>query len=259
MRQPMLTILMAFFAAMLLVAPAAAAPPDLPGMDEMMAQMDRDVEGLRLLVGKDFEVAYLQMMRSHHLAAVEMAQLVPTRATHPELKTLAQTIVADQQREIAQLEGWLQAWHGIATPMEMPMAGMDRMLPALMAMTGAEFEQAFLQMMVHHHEGAVQMSLLAGGRATHPELIAFGRNVITAQTREQRQMRDWALAWYGFDPLPTGHGGHGGTPMPGMPNTGGGGVSWQNARQIAASAALAAALLALPLVLRRRRLARDLR
>ena len=28
----------------------------------------------------------MQMMRAHHMAAVEMAQLVPMRATHPELE-----------------------------------------------------------------------------------------------------------------------------------------------------------------------------
>lgn len=46
-------------------------------------------------------------MRGHHLVAIEMAELVPTRATHPELKTFAHQVIADQQKEVAQLEGRL--------------------------------------------------------------------------------------------------------------------------------------------------------
>jgi uncharacterized protein (DUF305 family) len=241
-----------------LATPAAAAPPPLPGMEEMMAQMEQDTAELRGLAGKDFEVAYMQKMRGHHLAAIEMAQLVPSRATHPELKTFARQVITDQQKEVAQLEGWLKAWYGIDKPMDMPMAGMDRMMQALRGFSGADFEQAWLQMMVHHHMGAVDMSALARGRATHPELLQLAQSIITAQGKEIEQLRGWAQAWYGFDPMPSGHGGHGGMPTPGLPNTGGGGALWQNAALSAAMAALAAALLALPLgLLLRRRLARN--
>ena len=91
--------------------------------------------------------------------AIEMAKLVPTRATHPELKTFAQQVIADQQREVAQLEGWLKAWYGVDKPMDMPMAGMDKMMQALMALNGADFEQAWLTMMVHHHIEHVIVSI----------------------------------------------------------------------------------------------------
>ena len=223
MRRITLALMTPLIAALLLAAPAGAEPPMLPGMDEMMQQMERDMLELRGLSGKDFEIAYMQMMRSHHMAAVEMAQLVSTRATHPELKTLAQTIIADQQKEIAELEGWLKLWYGIDQPMDMPMAGMDQMMAALTALSGAEFEQGWLLMMVHHHQGAVDMSALAERRTVHPELLRLANAIITSQTKEMAQMRGWAMAWYGFDPMPTSHGGHGGSPMPGLPNTGGGG------------------------------------
>jgi uncharacterized protein (DUF305 family) len=255
MRKRLYAAIAALLVTLLLAAPAGAEPPVLPGMDEMMQQMERDLMELRGLRGRDFEVAYMQMMRSHHMAAVEMAQLVPTRATHPELKTLAQAIIADQQREIAELEGWLKAWYGIDTPMDMPMAGMDKMMQALMGMSGADFEQGWLLMMVHHHQGAVDMSALAHGRATHPELLAFAQRVIDAQTQEIAQMREWAMAWYGFDPMPTSHGGHGGSPMPGLPNTGAGG---QAGSALGGPAVAIAALLGLAMatVLLRHRLER---
>jgi len=252
MRRLLIVLLALFLTTLATTGAAGAAPPMLPGMDEMMAQGERDMLELRGLTGKDFEIAYMQKMRMHHMAAIEMAQLVATRATHAELKTLAQLIIADQRKEVGQLEGWLKAWYGIATPLDMPMAGMDTMMAALMALNGADFEQGWLQMMVHHHQSAVDMSALAPGRATHPELLTFARGVIAAQTKEIAQMRGWAQAWYGFDPMPMNHGG---MPMPGLPNTGGGGL---NAGSTNPVGGLLAALLGLLLVGAplRRRLAR---
>ena len=254
MRRLLATLAVALFTTLLLAAPAAAAPPDLPGMPEMMAQMERDTAELRGLAGKDFEVAYMQKMRSHHLAAIEMAKLVPSRATHPELKTFAQQVITDQQKEVAQLDGWLKAWYGIDKPMDMPMVGMDQMMQALMAMTGADFEQAWLMMMVHHHMGAVDMSALVPGRATHPELLQLAQTIVTTQGQEIEQLRGWAMAWYGFDPMPMNPGG---MPMPGLPNTGGG-ATQGNTTTLTTGAILAVSLAALPLgLLPRRRSARN--
>jgi len=254
MRRQTITPLLLLLAILLLaipVSPVSAAPPMVPGMDAMQQQMDQDVAKLQALSGKDFEIAFLEMMIPHHESAVMMAQLVPTRATHPELTTLAQNIITSQQQQIAQMRGWLNSWYGIANPPTMPMAGMDQMMAAMPAMTGAEFEQAFLMMMPMHHMGASTMAALAPGRATHPELLQLAQNIVTSQGREIAQMRDWAMAWYGFDPMPMS-----GMPMPGLPNTGGGGMTRQAAGFPAALLALVAALAALPVgLLLRRRLA----
>lgn len=256
MRRPTTATLLTLLLAVLLAAPAApvgAAPPMVPGMDEMQQQLDRDVAKLRGLSGKDFEVAFLKLMIPHHESAVMMAQLVPSRATHPELKALAQEIITSQQREITQMRGWLRDWYGIANPPAMPLAGMDPMMAAMRQLTGAEFERAFLMMMPMHHMGASGMAALAPGRATRPELLQLARNIVTSQGREIEQMRRWALAWYGFDPMPMDHGG---MTMPGLPNTGGGGMARQAAAYPAALLVVVVALAALPVgLLLRRRLA----
>jgi uncharacterized protein (DUF305 family) len=253
MRRSLTLTLLILLAALLATpaAPASAAPPMVPGMDKMQQQMDQDTAKLQGLGGKDFEIAFLELMIPHHESAVMMAQLVPTRATHPEIKALAQNIITSQQQEIGQMRGWLTSWYGIANPPAMPMAGMDQMMAALQQLTGAEFEQAFLMMMPMHHMGASMMAALAPGRATHPELLRLAQNIVTAQGQEIAQMRGWALAWYGFDPMPMDHGG---MTMPGLPNTGGGGMARQAAGFSPALQALVAALAALPvgLLLRRR-------
>ena len=55
---------------------------------------------------------FLRMMIPHHQLAIDMAQDALVNAEHQELKDLATEIIADQSAEIAEMEGYLQAWYG---------------------------------------------------------------------------------------------------------------------------------------------------
>jgi uncharacterized protein (DUF305 family) len=57
----------------------------------------------------DADRDFATMMRMHHQQAVEMSQAYLKQAKSPELKKMAQKIVQDQKREIAQFDKWLQA------------------------------------------------------------------------------------------------------------------------------------------------------
>ncbi|HET6966960.1 MAG TPA: DUF305 domain-containing protein, partial [Ornithinibacter sp.] len=58
----------------------------------------------------DADVMFSVMMVPHHLQALEMADLVPTRSTDPEVLALAGQIRAAQQPEIEEMTSWLGAW-----------------------------------------------------------------------------------------------------------------------------------------------------
>jgi uncharacterized protein (DUF305 family) len=60
----------------------------------------------------DFDKAFLQMMPQHHHMAVEMAEQVAKKGTHPELKELAAKIAKDQEAEIKQMKSWANSWFG---------------------------------------------------------------------------------------------------------------------------------------------------
>ncbi len=123
------------------------------------------------------------------------------------------------------------------------------MMPAMMQTTGAEFEQAFLTMIPMHHQNASDMAALAPGRAARPELLQLARNIVSTRGQEIIQMRGWAQAWYGFDPMPMRMGGG----MSGLPNTGGGGMARSTAGSVpTALIALGALMLAERWLLRRR-------
>jgi uncharacterized protein (DUF305 family) len=67
-------------------------------------------EQLKNKTGDDFDKAFLEMMISHHEGAVDMAELIPTRAKHDEVKRLGEAIVTAQNKEIADMKQWQKDW-----------------------------------------------------------------------------------------------------------------------------------------------------
>ncbi|MFF2568521.1 DUF305 domain-containing protein [Streptomyces sp. NPDC058084] len=85
--------------------------------------------------------------------------------------------------------------------------------PSASASAGAfnDADVMFAQMMIPHHEQALEMAELADGRAADPEIKRLVAAIEKAQDPEIRKMRSWLKAW--GRPESAGHGGHG---MPGM-------------------------------------------
>ena len=89
--------------------------------------------------------------------------------------------------------------------------------PMTSAPPGAAFNDAdvmFAQMMIPHHEQAVEMATMAETRANDPELKQIAARIKAAQAPEITTMKGWLTAWGQPMEAAGGHGGHGG--MPGM-------------------------------------------
>jgi len=153
---------------------------------------------------------FMDMMVPHHQAAVEMAKTAAMRGEHPEIKTLAASIMMSQSGEITQMQGWRKAWYGSdqTPPMDkMPMlAGMpDADMTAMSHMmadmqgllTANPFDKAFLQAMIPHHQSAVDAAKIEGMKGEHAEIKTLAGTIITDQNKELAQMQGWLKTWYG--------------------------------------------------------------
>ena len=89
------------------------------------------------------------------------------------------------------------------------MPGMDHgaMGTATMPVAG-EYDQMFIDMMVPHHQGAIDMATIAKQQAEHAELQQLATAIVTDQDGEIARMKVWRQAWYGSDQIPPGMGGH---------------------------------------------------
>ncbi|MDP3988900.1 MAG: DUF305 domain-containing protein [bacterium] len=73
---------------------------------------------------------------------------------------------------------------------------MSGMMMDLSGKTGDALDLAFLDGMIVHHEGAVEMAQALLKETKRPELIKLGNDIITAQTGEIKMMGEWRKAWF---------------------------------------------------------------
>lgn len=79
-------------------------------MEHEMSGMMMDLSGKK---GDELDKAFLSGMIVHHEGAVDMAKAVLADGKHPELRVMAQAIIAAQTTEIAQMKMWQKSWYGI--------------------------------------------------------------------------------------------------------------------------------------------------
>ncbi|WP_404312485.1 DUF305 domain-containing protein [Agrococcus terreus] len=140
---------------------------------------------------------FVTMMIPHHQQAVEMADMLLAKPDADErVLELAQRIKDAQGPEIEQMQAWLDDW---GMPMETGGGGHGGMghgdgmmsdddMAALEEASGAEASRLFLEQMIVHHEGAVEMAEDEVEDGAHPDVVALARQMADAQTAEIAEM-----------------------------------------------------------------------
>ena len=174
------------------------------------------------------EVRFMEGMIDHHQMALDMAEDCLVNAVTDELKTMCQDVIDAQSGEISQMQAWLKGWYGLVyNPVSMAMmmqfmpadmtvdgvmlggmaesaghggmghggmpAGMDPpmmmgMMAGLSRLEGQEYEIAWMEAMIDHHDDAIHMSERLLARGEHQELLDMAQQIITDQTAEIESM-----------------------------------------------------------------------
>lgn len=155
------------------------------------------------LEGEAYDRSFLANMIAHHQGAVDMAKLAQVNAKHSELKSMADDIVSMQEKEIADMSALQTEWGYPSTSAENmqdhsamgmmdDMAGMNAELEGK---TGDEFDKAFIEQMILHHQSAIDMAAPAETNASHQKVKSLAQGIILAQTAEIEQMKQWQGDW----------------------------------------------------------------
>ncbi|MCX6465142.1 MAG: DUF305 domain-containing protein [Pseudonocardiales bacterium] len=157
----------------------------------------------------DADVAFAQGMIPHHRQAVEMAELVAGRTENPQVLDLAARIGAAQEPEIATMTAWLEEWGADVPAGSGGMSGMDHgamdhggmagmmtpeQMTALEQASGPAFDRLFLEMMIEHHRGAVEMARVELGQGADPDALALAQQIIDTQQAEITEMESLLAA-----------------------------------------------------------------
>jgi uncharacterized protein (DUF305 family) len=173
----------------------------------------------------DVDIGFAQDMLAHHQQALTIiGQLSPNAA--PEIRAVADQISRTQSAETGQLRGWLQAtdnpeqspspmiWmsgHGHHSSTHtagemMPGMATDAELTALHLTDGVANEKSFLQLMIRHHQGGIQMAQAVRENGHSRSVTATATQMQDDQSNEVDLMVTF-LTRLGGSPLPFDHGG----------------------------------------------------
>lgn len=140
------------------------------------------------------EYMFAQMMIPHHQQAVDMSDLALKKSSNPRILDLAQRIKSAQSSEIIQMQSWLggkEANSMMTDHSGHSMGGMltEEEFSKLESSFGVTFDSLFLEGMIAHHEGALDMARMIKDTTTQ-EVNSFGLNVVEVQSEEIREMRE---------------------------------------------------------------------
>ncbi|HEU4514081.1 MAG TPA: DUF305 domain-containing protein [Nocardioidaceae bacterium] len=188
-----------------LAATAAALTLTLAGCSSTESPAGGDGDGFN-----DADVDFATDMIQHHAQALSMVDLTMGRELDPEMVELTEQIRAAQAPEIERMVDWLESWdepvpetsrdhanahaegHGAGDAMDEDMPGMmsAEEMTVLENAPESEFEELWLQMMIEHHQGAVEMAEVEVEEGESAQAVKLAEEIISAQEEEISQMQD---------------------------------------------------------------------
>jgi uncharacterized protein (DUF305 family) len=143
------------------------------------------------------DVTFVRTLIPHHLEGVEIARVGVQRSARPETRMLAGAIVSTQTDEAARLTGWLSVWQQPTVPNASTPTGKgaadttDKTVEALRTIPAADFDKAFLNLLIAHQGAAVKLARTELGAGSNPNALAFARQVDVSRTAEIAEMRNY--------------------------------------------------------------------
>ncbi|MBQ1081523.1 DUF305 domain-containing protein [Nocardiopsis sp. B62] len=155
------------------------------------------------------DAGFLRDMSTHHAQAVDMSLVVMERTDDVELHTIATDMARTQQAQIGIMQGWLSSWGLHARASEPPMTWMadhdhgggegevpetmpgwatEEQLVRLADAEGEEAEVLFLELMIAHHLGGIEMAEAEVELGNEELVTTFAQGMVDAQQSEVDNM-----------------------------------------------------------------------
>src|SRR6202140_2036952 len=141
------------------------------------------------------DIAFARTMVPRHQQAVQMAQMVPTNTTNPQVITLADRIITTEAPDIQAFRTFLMQWQDVqghdAPGTDSSGVGMvdQATMDKLQSLTGPGFDRLWLTSMIDQHRGAIAMAQDEVAHGGNADVIYLARSIIATQQPEIDQMK----------------------------------------------------------------------
>lgn len=113
---------------------------------------------------KTFDLRYVNSMIAHHRGAMILAEQLGQNTKRPEMKELANKILADEPVAIAELYKWKKEWYGDIKIVRDPVV-------ANLGPAGETFDLRFLNAIIAHHEIGILMTKETRQKSNRAEIL----------------------------------------------------------------------------------------
>ncbi len=138
---------------------------------------------------RTFDLRYINAMIAHHRGAMLLAEQLATHTQRTELQTLAQNILADEPKAIAELYAWKKDWYGDTKDVRDPIV-------ANLGSGDETFDLRFLNAIIAHHEEGIRMTKETRLKSSRSEILNNADAVEAFLTNGLQTLRDLRTTWY---------------------------------------------------------------
>ncbi len=139
--------------------------------------------------------SFINDMIEHHMGAISMAKEAQEKSQRDEIKQLSNNIIAAQEKEITMLYDWKKNWYNDTDKVEIQ-GGHGASMMQDLGNADEEFDLRFINAMVDHHQGAIDMANNILKTTQRAEIKTLAQNIIADQSKEISQMNEWKKSWY---------------------------------------------------------------
>jgi uncharacterized protein (DUF305 family) len=168
---------------------ATNTTPTTTGGANLMDLMNKNMQEMKAMPSSgNPDNDFASMMKTHHLGAIEMAQVQVAQGSDAQLKQMAQKMIEDQQKDVAEFNQFVSGHnaHGGGDAFHKEVMAKMNSMSMDMDMSGSVDKQ-FAQMMIQHHQGAIDMSNAYLKTGAHEEKMKAMANKIKATNQKEKE------------------------------------------------------------------------
>ncbi len=135
--------------------------------------------------------SFIENMIPHHQEAVDTSKIILSKSENDDLKSFAQKVITDQEREVELMKKWHKQWYVVDFTDN---SNYSPMMGDLDKLNGDELDKAYIKGMIEHHMGAIMMAKSIQPLTQKEEIKDLASDIINSQENEINTLNNWLMS-----------------------------------------------------------------